>query len=74
MQYIRDVVFELLEDYTTKELVEELEITPALLSTWKQKDNDFCPRIGLATKIYKLSGHVVYPYDERALESLKDRV
>jgi hypothetical protein len=50
------------------EIARELNVSEALISIWSQKENDFCPKIDLARKIYNQYGYVVYPYAEEALK------
>ncbi len=69
LNYIGPVITELTATYTPKEVAKTIGVTQAMISTWKQKDNDFCPRIGVASKIYANYNIVVYPYSEEALES-----
>jgi len=74
MQTINEVIVKILseEDNTPKTVAEVLGVTEALVSTWKNKDNDFCPRLRLAAKIYKQYGEVVFPYSEEALKFTND--
>ena len=46
-----------------------LGVSEAMVSTWRNKDNDFVPRLYIASKIYKHYGYICYPYAEEALES-----
>lgn len=51
-----------------KDIAKELEVSPALISTWLQEGNDFTPRFGVAQKIYKVYGIQIYPYAVEALD------
>jgi predicted transcriptional regulator len=65
---INEVIKDLLDEgYSRTDIADAIEVTPALISTWLQKDNDFCPRINVAKKIYLNYNVVVYPYSEEAL-------
>ena len=73
MRTIRDVILDTLsEENTPKMIAETLGVTEALVSTWKNKENDFCPRLRLAAKVYKYYGEVVFPYSEEALKFTND--
>ena len=67
LQHIGPVITKLTKLNKPQEIADNLQITPALISTWKQKDNDFCPRVGVAALLYKHYGMVIYPYAEEAL-------
>ena len=69
MVQINKAIHKLLDKYKPQEIADVLGVSTAMISTWKNKDNDFCPRLGVASKIYKAYNVIVYPYDESALES-----
>lgn len=52
-----------------KDIASSLGVSEALISTWKNKDNDFVPRLPIAAKLYRAYGLVVYPYAEAALDT-----
>ena len=69
MKYIRDIIKMQLKKEDRKQIAHQLGVSTALISVWLNKDNDFCPRLDLARKIYKLYGEQTFPY---ALEALRD--
>ncbi len=71
MQTINKVITGLVANgHKPKDLATRLNVSEALISTWKNKDNDFVPRLPVAARIYKEYDRVVYPYAEDALKSL----
>ncbi len=71
MQTINKVITDLIDKgHRTKDLAIRLDVSDALISTWKNKENDFVPRLPVAARIYKEYKRVVYPYAEEALKSL----
>jgi len=52
-----------------KDIADILGVTVAMISTWKNKENDFVPRLPVAAKIYKQYKYTVYPYAQEALEN-----
>ena len=68
MYRINEVVRTLLKIHKPADIAKTLEVTEALISTWKNKENDFVPRLPIATKIYKHYGLITFPYAERALD------
>ena len=66
--YIKNVMEELEDrDFTPGQIADTLQVSKAMISTWKQKDNDFCPRLPIAKRIYNVYGIITYPYAEAAL-------
>jgi len=72
MVFIKEAISGLLDNNTRGELAETLEVTSAMVSVWLQKDNDFCPRIGVAGRLYKHYGIVVFPYSKEALDYVNE--
>ena len=71
MKTINIIINELINNgNSVKDIAEELEVSSALVSTWKNKDNDFVPRLPIATRIFKAYGYTTYPYDVRALRTV----
>ena len=69
MQTINEVITDLLNaGNKPKDLAINLSVSEALISTWKNKDNDFVPRLPIAKKLYIQYGKVVYPYAKEALD------
>lgn len=65
---IQQVVLDLLEQGESRtDIADNLEVTPALISTWLQKDNDFCPRLNIAKRLYEHYNIIVYPYSKEAV-------
>ena len=69
LHYVGNVISKITTVEKPQVVAENLGVTTALISTWKQKDNDFCPRVGVAAKILKHYKMVVYPYSELALKT-----
>ena len=69
MKYIKEVIDNLLTQHKPREIADTLEVTTSMVSAWKRKENDFCPRIAIAARIYRNYDEVVYPYAEEALKS-----
>lgn len=65
--YINEVIESLLDDHKPAEIAEALGVSTALVSTWKNKENDFTPRVLVAARIYDLYDMVVFPYAEESL-------
>jgi len=68
MVYIGETIRELLLKHKPQEIADNLGVTTALISTWKNKENDFCPRVMVAARLYKHYGVTVYPFSEEALK------
>ncbi len=69
MLSINEVITRLLDaGNKPKDLAINLSVSEALISTWKNKDNDFVPRLNIAKKIFSQYGMVVYPYAQEALD------
>jgi len=68
MVFINEAISDILESHSRTEIAETLGVSKAMISTWLQKDNDFCPRVGVAAKLYRAYDIVVYPYSEEALQ------
>jgi len=68
MQRINQIVLDLLENHTPTDISWKLDVSTAMVSTWKNKTNDFVPRLPVAAKLYHAYGKVVYPYAEQALK------
>lgn len=71
--YISQVIELLLNDHKPAEIAEEIGVSQALVSTWKNKDNDFTPRVNVAARIYDRYEIVVFPYAEEALQEVLER-
>ena len=72
MQTINQVIKELLDrGLSPKEIAESIGVSTAMVSVWKRKDNDFIPRLPIASNLYKAYGIVLYPYAEEALKDYK---
>jgi transcriptional regulator with XRE-family HTH domain len=68
---INKAMIKLLNEGSTRmELADTLGVSPALISTWINKENDFVPRLNLARRIYHNYGIVIYPYAENAVAEL----
>jgi hypothetical protein len=69
LTYINEAMVDLLNEHTRSKIAEELQVSTAMISIWLQKDNDFCPRINVAKRLYDVYNIVVYPYSEEALKA-----
>ena len=52
-----------------KIIAEQLGVSDAMISIWRNKDNDFVPRLPIARKIYKIYGFVTWPYSLKAVSN-----
>ena len=69
MMTINEVITELLNIGTKpKDIAQQLGVSEALISTWKNKENDFVPRLKVARDIWDSYGYITYPYAQEALE------
>jgi len=71
--YINEAIQDLLDENKPTDIAETLGVSQALISTWKCKENDFTPRVGIAAKIYSYYDIVVFPYSEEALQEVIER-
>lgn len=68
---ISEAVQELLDKgHTASDIADSLGVSNGLISTWKNTDNDFCPRLPVAKKIYECYGLEVYPFSTNALQGI----
>ncbi len=65
---INTVIKNILRFDKPQQVADKLGVSTAMISTWKNKDNDFTPRLAIAIKIYQEYVIQVWPYDIRALE------
>ncbi len=64
---INKVIKNILEFDEPAEVADKLGVSTAMISTWKNKDNDFTPRLPIARKIYNEYSVEVWPYSTEAL-------
>jgi hypothetical protein len=64
---IHKVIEQLLKEYTPDDIAISVGVSNAMISTWKNKDNDFVPRLSLARKFWNKYSVVIYPYSEEAV-------
>ena len=70
MLVINDTIKSIIDNgIKPSEIAEAIGVSEAMISTWKNKENDFVPRLPIAAKIYKKYKMVVYPYAREALEN-----
>ena len=69
MVSINEAITKLLGNMKPIDLANDLEVSTAMISIWKNKENDFVPRLPVAAKIYQKFDIVVYPYDVIALQN-----
>lgn len=72
--HIYDIVDRLLQTRKAKELAEDLEVSTAMVSTWRNRDQDFIPRKEVAARIQGLYGYTAWPYSEIALKDIWDSI
>jgi len=65
---INAVIDNILRFDTPAQVAEKLNVSVAMVSTWKNKDNDFTPRLPVAQKIYNEYQIEVWPYSLDALQ------
>ena len=65
---INTVVSNILDFDTPAQAAEKLKVSVAMISTWKNKDNDFTPRLPVAQNIYNEYQIEVWPYSLDALQ------
>ena len=70
MLHINDVINRLLQDNKVAQLCEKLQVSPAMISTWKNSTNDFTPRKEIAARIQGVYGHTTWPYSSIALTGI----
>ena len=69
LKRIGEIVTELLATNKPAEIANTLEVSQAMVSTWKNLDNDYTPKFAVAQRLYREYGYQVWPYD---LESLNE--
>ena len=70
MVYINEAIKQIIDAGSKrKDIATMLEVSPALISTWLQEDNDFTPRFKVAQKLFQVYGIQVYPYAVEALNA-----
>lgn len=74
MLHINVVIERLLQDHKVKDLVDKLEVSPGMISTWKNANNDFTPRKEVAAKIQGLYGYTTWPYSSLALTGIWNKM
>ena len=65
--FISEAIKIILEGHDRKEVMESLDISSPLISSWKASDKGRIPAFKLATRIYSVYNIVVYPYNESDL-------
>lgn len=63
--FIKDYVYQQLEDYTSAELAQRLKISIAMLSTYKTQS--YKPSLTVAKTVYQLDGIALHPFSEESL-------
>ena len=64
---IKEVMKVILNNNSRDVVMEVLDISSPLISSWLSSDDDRIPNFKLAVKIYKEYDLVVYPYNENDL-------
>jgi len=67
-QRISEAVHTMLETDTPIEIADKIEVSSAMVSTWRNKENDFTPRLPVAMKIYANYSIEIWPYSLEALQ------
>ncbi len=65
---ISTAISNILEFDTPAQISDKLNVSVAMVSTWKNKENDFTPRLPIAQKIYNEYQIEVWPYSLDALQ------
>ena len=66
---IQEVILDLLKcGKKPAEIADTVGVSSSMISIWRNKSNDFVPRLDIARKFYKEYGYTIYPYAEYALE------
>ena len=69
MLYASEAIAKLLRSgLSQSEIATSVGVTDAMVSVWKNKKNDFCPRIDVAKKFFTNHGLQLYPYHKDALD------
>lgn len=67
--YIKDIIQRVLDEGTSsKDIATTLGVSTAMISTWKNRKNDFVPRLPIAKIIYSTYNYITYPYAESSLD------
>lgn len=66
LQFIKDYVYQELNEFTSQQLANRLNISVAMLSSYKTQG--YNPSISVAMIVYKLDNTVLHPFSEESLK------